>query len=306
MYAPGPHQFSLFVCQYLTTDSLPLVTTPGFTATTTREDSTHYGHLRSTEVPQLWPTETDLINALGKLRLRDQLDIVRSTITSSFNFLHASIVLENAFPETVQIARFIWDTLGTASLHVKGAEDVHARILRDNTYCWKMSALKNCLKTECSPECASASSVQKSNAHDPIAIVDLIKKLDADFNYIFPRRSKTNNDAHVGSPDLRRPYCSSVIISEVPKAMLVLVSTAYYAALHEWSTGEWKQHDFTTNTFVEAYDCHIVSLNWIESECKTSYHKMMAEIYQLAANGGSRTDPSPPSNSVLNLSMLED
>ncbi|KAI9430760.1 hypothetical protein H4582DRAFT_2063413 [Lactarius indigo] len=140
------------------------------------------------------------------------------------------------------------------------------------------------------------------SAHDPIAIVEL----DADFNYIFPRCSKTNNDALVGSPDLRHPYCSSVIISEVPKAMLVLVSTAYYAALHEWSTGKWKQHDFTTNTFVEAYDCHIVSLNWIESECKTSYHKMMAEIYQLAANGGSRTDPSPPSNSVLNLSMLED
>ena len=32
--------------------------------------------------------------------------------------------------------------------------------------------------------------------------------------------------------------------------------------------------------FLDAYNSHIVNLNKIESVCKTSYHKMMAEIYQ--------------------------
>ncbi|KAH9168165.1 hypothetical protein EDB89DRAFT_1909496 [Lactarius sanguifluus] len=77
-------------------------------------------------------------------------------------------------------------------------------------------------------------------------------------------------------------------------------------ALREWSTGERRQLDFTTNTFVEVYECHIANLNRIEMERNTSYHKMMADIYQLVTNGG--LDQPPPSNSVpvLDLSMLED
>ena len=57
----------------------------------------------------------------------------------------------------------------------------------------------------------------------------------------------------------------------------------YYAALSEWSTGERKQHDFTANMFLDAYGCHIVSLEKIENLRNPSYHKMMADIYQLAA-----------------------
>ncbi|KAF8259664.1 hypothetical protein EI94DRAFT_1614869, partial [Lactarius quietus] len=55
-----------------------------------------------------------------------------------------------------------------------------------------------------------------------------------------------------------------------------------YAALQEWSTGERKQHNFTANTYLEAYTTHIASLNTIESKRNMSYHSMMAEIYQLA------------------------
>jgi len=47
--------------------------------------------------------------------------------------------------------------------------------------------------------------------------------------------------------------------------------------------GKRKQHDFTANMFLDAYNGHIVSLNKIESKRNVSYHKMMAEIYQLAA-----------------------
>ncbi|KAH9020988.1 hypothetical protein EDB85DRAFT_2152660 [Lactarius pseudohatsudake] len=316
------------------------VTTPGFAATTP-EDSTRNGH--TGEVPRLWPMDTDLSKTSVKLRLTDQSSIVRSTITGSFSLLHASIVLENAFPETLQVARFIRDALGAASLQVRGAEDVHACILKDSNYCWQMSVLPRArisiFRAEVKERCVVTVALLFS-PYDPIAIADLVKKLETDFSYIYPRRSKANNDhVLVGSPDLRRPFRSSVIISvlrdlyfsgntpfvtlhqdqfpcrhgpnediiwEVPKAMLALVSTAYYAALREWSTGERRQLDFTTNTFVEVYECHIANLNRIETERNTSYHKMMADIYQLATNGG--LNQPPPSNSVpvLDLSMMED
>ncbi|KAH9040364.1 hypothetical protein EDB85DRAFT_2140500 [Lactarius pseudohatsudake] len=316
------------------------VTTPGFAATTP-EDSTRNGH--TGEVPRLWPMDTDLSKTSVKLRLTDQSSIVRSTITGSFSLLHASIVLENAFPETLQVARFIRDALGAASLQVRGAEDVHARILKDSNYCWQMSVLPRArisiFHAEVKEHCVVTVALLFS-PYDPIAIADLVKKLEMDFSYIYPRRSKANNDhVLVGSPDLCRPFRSSVIISvlrdlyfsgntpfvtlhqdqfpcrhgpnediiwEVPKAMLTLVSTAYYAALREWSTGERRQLDFTTNTFVEVYECHIANLNQIETERNTSYHKMMADIYQLATNGG--LNQPPPSNSVpvLDLSMMED
>ncbi|KAH9173105.1 hypothetical protein EDB89DRAFT_2229011 [Lactarius sanguifluus] len=298
-------------------------------------DSTRNGHA---EVPRLWPADTDLSKTSVKLRLTDQSSIVRSTITGSFNLLHASIVLENAFPETLQVARFIRDALSTASLRVQGAEDVHARILKDSNYCWQMSVLPRArisiFRAEVKERCVVTVALLFS-VYDPIAIVDLVKKLETDFCYIYPRRSKGNNDhVLVGSPDLRRPFRSSVIISvardlyfsgntpfvtvhqdqfpcrhgpngdiiwEVPKAMVALVSTAYYAALREWSTGERRQLDFTTNTFVEVYECHIANLNWIEMERNTSYHKMMADIYQLVTNGG--LDQPPPSNSVPVLDL---
>ncbi|KAH9171019.1 hypothetical protein EDB89DRAFT_1804267, partial [Lactarius sanguifluus] len=69
---------------------------------------------------------------------------------------------------------------------------------------------------------------------------------------------------------------------EVPKAMVGLVATGYYATLSEWQTGKQRQQDFTANTYQEAYNCHITSLNAIEKNRGVFYHNMMAEIYRLA------------------------
>ncbi|KAH8979375.1 hypothetical protein EDB92DRAFT_1821052 [Lactarius akahatsu] len=237
-------------------------TTLGFAATMP-EDLTRNGH--TGEVPQLWPMDTDLSKTSVKLRLTDQSSIVQSTIMGSFSLLHASIVLENAFPKTLQVARFIRDALVVASLQVWGAEDVHAHILKDSNYCWQMSVLPRArisiFHAEVKERCVVTVALLFS-LYDPTAIADLVKKLETDFSYIYPRHSKANNDhVLVGSPDLRHPFHSSVIISvlcdlyfsgntpfvtlhqdqfpcchgpnediiwEVLKAMLALVSTAYY------------------------------------------------------------------------------
>jgi hypothetical protein len=76
------------------------------------------------------------------------MSIVRATITKVFGFLHASIVLENSYPDALLTSKFIQDALSTAALHVPDAEDVHVHILKDHPYFVKMSILVSCL---CSP-----------------------------------------------------------------------------------------------------------------------------------------------------------
>ena len=48
-----------------------------------------------------------------------------------FEFLNASIVLKDTFPDSVLMGRFIEDALSTAALHVPNAEDIHVCILQD-------------------------------------------------------------------------------------------------------------------------------------------------------------------------------
>jgi hypothetical protein len=101
----------------------------------------NHGHPRSTEVLRLWPEDTDLCLNSGRLKLTDQTSIVRKTITKSFELLHASIILEHAFPDVLLASKFIQDALSTASLHVPDADVVHIRILQDHNYFEMMSTL---------------------------------------------------------------------------------------------------------------------------------------------------------------------
>lgn len=108
----------------------------------TPDISTSHGHLRSTEVPRVWPEDTDLRSSgNGRIRLTDQTAIVRTTITEAFELLHASIMFKHAFPDHLLTSKFIEDALSTAALHVPNAEDVHVRILQDHNYLFMMSAL---------------------------------------------------------------------------------------------------------------------------------------------------------------------
>ncbi|KAH8994679.1 hypothetical protein EDB86DRAFT_3078043 [Lactarius hatsudake] len=353
-------------------EGYPQVTAPGLTGTTPngrQAAHTHSGHRQVTasgfmgttsegqqgaqthpqaaaaaaSVARLWPIETDMfLPSSGKVRLMHQTPIVRATITNAFDFLHASIVLEQAFPDPLLINKFVQDALVTASLNTQGADDVHDRLLNDRLYRSQMSNLPRArisiFHAEVKDRCVAATTLLLG-AHDPSAVTDIVKGLLLDFNYIFPRRN-ANGNVLVGSPHLSRPYRSPIIISvirdlyfsgntpfvtchqdqfpsrqgtegdviwEVPKAMVGLVATGYYATLSEWQAGKRRQQDFSANTFQEAYNCHITSLNAIEKNRGVFYHNMMAEIYQLASNGGLEADAPPePLPATLDLSMLED
>lgn len=69
----------------------------------------------------------------------------------------------------------------------------------------------------------------------------------------------------------------------ITASVLIVSETAqYYAALCEWVSGERRHHDFTTNVYLDAYKSHILALDKIEGKRPTSYHNMMADIYQFA------------------------
>ena len=141
-------------------------------------------------------------------------------------------------------SKFIQDALSTAALQVPNAEDVHVRIHTDHAYFVQLAALvcivhysleSNNVKyiqpharisvfcVEVKERCVAAIAISISASNAPIVIMDLVDKLQTDFNYIFPRRlnsanasllqfAKFNlthvsrqNNVLIGSPNISRP-----------------------------------------------------------------------------------------------------
>ncbi|KAN0130461.1 hypothetical protein V8E53_011724, partial [Lactarius tabidus] len=286
-----------------------------------------------------WPAETDLsVPSSGRMKLREQSQVIRDAIMASFPFLHASIVVVHAFPDALLTMTFITRALVDGISHTPNATHIRSRMLNDHVYLSKIAQLPRArisiFRAEVKERCVAAVALLV-NIHDtPTLIADLIEKqLNDNYNYIFPRRSATG---HILSapPHRGQPYCSTVIISvlcdlfftgpvpfvtqhqdlfplscgtkgatyrEVPKPMVALIATGYYAALKEWSTGEHKHHDFTANTYLDVYKGHIQSLSQIESLKTGSYHRMMANIYRFASS------TSIPALAIpsLDISILE-
>jgi hypothetical protein len=86
---------------------------------------------------------------------------------------------------------------------------------------------------------------------------------------------------------------------EVPIPMVALVATAVspapqtltvslithrqlYAALHEWRTGKKNTVEFSTTSYLDAYNGHVESLLNIRDNRNSAFHTMMADIYTQA------------------------
>ncbi|KAI9453909.1 hypothetical protein BJY52DRAFT_1189256 [Lactarius psammicola] len=289
-----------------------------------------------------WPVETDLVfrSKSGKIRLTEQNLTVRATIAFAFGHLHASIIFQHAFPDALVVTKFIRQALLDASSEIPAAKGVQVRILNDDSYFRTISTLPRAqisiFCAEVKDSCVAA--VSRLNfQNSPSIVVGLIEKHLKDFNYIYPRR--TNNSAWSAPANVGRPYRSLVIISviqelylletstffvcnkhlfphhpgndeepiyEVPKVMVALVATGFYAALHEWSTGERKHIDFTANMYLDVYNCHINALEKIERNCQKPFQNMMADIFRLAVNGNLKADAPSHLAATLDLSNLED
>ena len=55
-----------------------------------------------------------------------------------------------------------------------------------------------------------------------------------------------------------------------------------YAAIHEWHTGSHNPAEFSMNAYLDVYNGHIQTLNYISQNRNGAFHRMMADIYQRA------------------------
>ena len=198
------------------------------------------------------------------------MPIIQATVSTSFNFLHVSLVLEHAFLDAMLARKFILDALSTAALRVPNAEGVHVRIHTDHTYFVQLAALVcivcysskaidakyiqpcariSVLHAEVKECCVAAIALLISASNAPIVIMDLVDKLQTDFNYIFPRRlnsanaslphhSKINlthiplqNNVLIGSPNISWPYHGTIIISII--CDLFFVGHSFFVSRHQ-------------------------------------------------------------------------
>jgi hypothetical protein len=74
----------------------------------------------------------------------DQSRLIRDVITESFTFLHASIILEHAFPDPVLTGTFVMRALVSATSKDTSAASIRHRILNDHAYLAKIIALVRC------------------------------------------------------------------------------------------------------------------------------------------------------------------
>ena len=88
------------------------------------------------------------------------------------------------------------------------------------------------------------------------------------------------------------------LVRGLPKAMVGLVATAVraiyqlghnanvkfqlYASINEWRKGVYQPTEFSADAYLDVYDGYIGTLNCIECERPSSFHMMMANLYDLA------------------------
>ncbi|KAH8999575.1 hypothetical protein EDB86DRAFT_3242614 [Lactarius hatsudake] len=179
---------------------------------------------------------------------------------ASFPHLCASIMIHDAYPDATLIRTFVLRAFLAATSNNLRAVYVHQCIRQDHVYLSKMTVLPQARITvfhaEVKERCVAAVALLINPNDFPTSIVDLIdKQLNDNYNYIFPRRSNHQElfPTH--------PGVNGTVAYEIPKSMLALVSTVYYAALHEWSSGKRQQQNFTADGSADVYRSHLTSLN---------------------------------------------
>ncbi|KAF8996925.1 hypothetical protein BDQ17DRAFT_1429433 [Cyathus striatus] len=87
---------------------------------------------------------------------------------------------------------------------------------------------------------------------------------------------------------------------EIPAAMLALIATMVYACLIDWQTGERNSRsDFSADFLADVYKDHIEFLGNILDGSKAKYHRMMHNIYTIAATRSKGSLPA--SNNAIGL-----
>ncbi|KAH9952290.1 hypothetical protein BGW80DRAFT_1260950 [Lactifluus volemus] len=283
--------------------------------------------------PVQWPKETDLVlNADQKAkRLTHQNVLVRSVITESFHILLGDLLFVNAYPDALEVIGFIQNALFTAAERIPAAKEVHRRLVLDLVYLSKITPLPRArislLRREVKIQCDKAVEAYFTSGMTVEEIAISAQRQLLDYAYIYPQGNR-------GAVMRTRPYRNPLIIRvirdmyfvggrgsfsttlssrfatfedsdgsihlEVPKPMVALVATAYYAALADWRSGSSKPCEFTANAYHDVYLGHISTLQHIENTRSQGFHRMMADIYERASGV-----VNPGMEQALNVAMVD-
>ena len=121
-----------------------MLTTPVFSTYITAVPLTLHPEPVATEMTSTWPDKTDLCFPPGgtKVMLTIQRLLVRAIIQDSIEILRASLMFENAYPDSVQSLVFVWRALVTAAQRrLPATLSIHNRLLQDNEYISKIAPL---------------------------------------------------------------------------------------------------------------------------------------------------------------------
>ncbi|KAF5384126.1 hypothetical protein D9615_003229 [Tricholomella constricta] len=99
---------------------------------------------------------------------------------------------------------------------------------------------------------------------------------------------------------------------EIPAPMLCMVATARtqtYAAIEDWGSGYLKRSEFNSDAYEDVYRGHKLFLENILTNKRRAYHRLMADLYQEAAQsnaGHSATVIANNSMAILDLAGMDD
>ncbi|KAF8261177.1 hypothetical protein EI94DRAFT_1810685 [Lactarius quietus] len=235
--------------------------------------------------PSTWPPSTDLMlvkSAKGttQMMLTIQHPVIRKVISDSFEGLRASLLFENAFPDSVLTVSFIWEALiASATVYGPAAADMQTRVAIDIEYLNKIVPVPHARMSHFHAEVKESYSALifpiLTAMVLPTAIASFIQDQLSNYNYTFPKAPKYLfwNIEDDGAT-----------VYKVPILMVALVATAMYATLYEWCTGNQHQAEFSANTYLDVYKGHVNMLQLIKDRRYAAFHTTMVEIYSKASS----------------------
>ncbi|KAI9449054.1 hypothetical protein BJY52DRAFT_1192902 [Lactarius psammicola] len=300
----------------------------------------HLGNV-SAESTSAWPVDTELQFAPGATRvmLTIQRPLMRSVIQDAIEILRASLMFDNAFPDSIHTLAFVRRSLLTsARKRCPTALSIHTRLVQDEDYISKiipvLRARISLFRSEVKELCTSlVSPIFLSMTPGPKVALFAQRQL-SNYNYTFPGQGG-------GNAPVRRlqPYRNERIIRvirdlyftggnssfsarfshlfpgsysnmgyvmeyEVPVPMVALVATALYASIHEWRTGSRQPVEFSTSAYFDVYKGHIDTFQLIR-ENQGKFHVMMADIYSKASDAGDNEVSGPVLGTMTPMTELD-
>ncbi|KAI0765858.1 hypothetical protein BD413DRAFT_718059 [Trametes elegans] len=249
-------------------------------------------------------------NPGGALLLTTQHPHISETIRNTFIRIEISLAFQNAFPDALTRARCI-NTALVESARDLGYGGLQRRLVSDISFTRMLSTLP-------SQRISTFRGTVKRNTDAHVAAFYSLAQgqCEAKINwllhhltYIYPA------EFNRGNVPWSKPYQHSSVSSiiratffngplsfaarnvdqftsvlparadqkELPIAMLALVGAAMHASLTEWRTGVHKPAAFTGDTYVDAYNEHVLLLEGIKQKSPRAFHTMMHRLYQQAS-----------------------